>query len=267
MQDAAWLAAAKVLPCGSSMKIHCCSSTPSMIINHSATGYSAHCFKCKQHPYEAKGERSLRDLKREREELAAMQDKTIRIPRDFTFDIPTQAAWFLKYGISFDDAEHYNFGYSKFFDRVIIPVWDEADVLRAVQMRDYTGKNPPKWLSSSVKGKPATYYTHPLTDNPMIVVTEDIISAIKVGKVTPAISIVGSDIGDIRASQYVARWSKIVIWLDGDKAGRLGAIDMEKQLLLQGATEVYRVRTPLDPKCYSLTEIKNFIQEEAKCSI
>lgn len=56
----------------------------------------------------------------------------------------------------------------------------------------------------------------------------------------------------------MAQGKKIGVWLDGDKAGRVGREKVARSLSLVGA-EVVHIRTPLDPKYYSDREIRGIL--------
>ena len=97
-----------------------------------------------------------------------------------------------------------------------------------------------------------------------LVLVEDILSAARVGRIARTVSILGTNAG-----QVLDRiWSDlglrdnptIVVWLDGDKAGRKGRNALARALSLQGAN-VLTITTPLDPKKYSYREIREILRD------
>lgn len=259
-----WLEIAKNLPCGQSTKIHCCSSTPSMMINHTAHGYNSFCFKCKDKQYESHGDRSIKDINRHKAELEYVSKKVIELPRDFTLDIPiNKMHWFLQYGIAPELIYDYGIGWSDYFNRIVMPVYNHKNELTSVQMRAVDAGQEPKYLNLSQKGdnRSMFYSEHTRKLKRSIVVTEDILSAIKVGRICNAVAILSSHIGDLRALSLAFQYNKIYVWLDPDKAGRVGAFDAAKQLSLSGCADVRIIKSVSDPKKHTLADITTYLME------
>jgi DNA primase len=103
-----------------------------------------------------------------------------------------------------------------------------------------------------------------------VCVVEDAVSAIRVGRVTPAVALLGTSVGQTLHGLYayaveIAQHGtapKIAVWLDGDKAGHKGRDAIARKLSLAGA-EVTKINTPLDPKRYSNREIKEILESGA----
>jgi hypothetical protein len=87
------------------------------------------------------------------------------------------------------------------------------------------------------------------------VLTEDILSCIRVGRLQQSASILGTSVSDARLVQLLARFKRFAIWLDGDGPGQTAASKLRRTLELLGA-EVRVIRTELDPKLHSNEEIR-----------
>lgn len=258
-----WLEIAKTLPQGSKIRTKCslgCGSDNSQLISHNEHGYSRWCFRCSDKPdFVGHGLRRIELIERHKKERAIKREAKVVLPSDYTQEIPPRAAiWFYKYGISAELAAEYGIGYTPELDRIVLPVFED-DELVAVQMRAVDPWRKPKYLNpAGPKVSSAVFQSAPATG--VTVVVEDILSAIKIGKVAHATSILGTNMTDARALKIASRNHTAVIWLDGDKAGLKGFVPAERQLSMLGMT-VRRVKTTDDPKTYSLEEIRNIIND------
>jgi hypothetical protein len=255
-----WLEVAKSLQQGRKIRMTCCGADNSLLVNHSEKGYSCHCFRCGNNEWHGHGLRSIDTIQRHKREREACMYKQVQLPDDYTLTIPDKlAVWFYQYGISAPLARSYGIGYSPSLDRVVLPVF-ESGTLTAVQMRTIDPARKPKYLNPTGPGVSGAIFESDLRPTKGVtVLVEDILSAIKVGKVHHATSILGTNMTDVRAAKINSKNHTVLIWLDSDKAGREGARDAEKQLLLLGV-RVIRICTPLDPKLYTLEEIRRHIQ-------
>ena len=273
--DDSWLELAKSLPCGQKTKVIHCGTSASMLVTHSEKGYSCHCFRCESqegHRFIPHGERSIKEIQRHKQELLEYKSKPPRVPSDFTDNIPAHAAWFFKYGITIEDVQAFGWGYSEFFNRVVMPVYSSISAaFEAVQMRAVSPNDKPKYLYLG-KPQPDTIWgiTEAHAKMADIVVVEDMLSAIKLRMAgVNSVSILGSDISDGQIQKLITTRSArrdIIIWLDADPAGDKGAKRAIKQLQLQGYTNIKRVTGHLaDPKCYTKDEIRDFIEKATPC--
>ena len=78
-----------------------------------------------------------------------------------------------------------------------------------------------------------------------LVIVEDSISSIKVGRVTCAIPLFGSSVSKEKLVRMVAPFEEIVVWLDSDKLNAARQIADRAKLLGKKTRVIY---TELDPK-------------------
>lgn len=258
-----WLEIAKKLPQGSRIRTKCsepgCGKDNSQLVSHDEKGYRAWCFRCRIPKFEGHGLRSIELIERHKKERAIRREALVELPADYTLEVPARAAiWYYKYGISAELAASYGIGYTPDLDRVVLPVY-EGDELTAMQMRAVDPWRKPKYLNpAGPKVSGAIFESAPATG--VTVVVEDILSAIKIGKVHHATSILGTNMTDARALKIASHNHTALIWLDGDKAGVKGTIPAERQLAMLGVN-VRRIRTTDDPKTYSLEAIRSIIHD------
>lgn len=256
-----WLENARALSLGHSKRVQHCGNSTSMKISHDEEGYHAYCFRCSDYGFKAHGLRRLRDVFAERRFMNAK----VQLPYDYTTDYQTipehAAAWLYKSGVSASCAASYGIGYSPAMDRIILPVYDGVvgGTLAVVQARAVSPRHEPKYLNQEGVGKgEVLFVSHRGYEGPSCVcITEDILSAIRVGEVMPAVSPLGTSLSDAQAGK-LAKCSTVYIWLDPDEAGEKGAIKMRRKLLTI-CKQVYIIKSTHDPKYYCNQEIKRIL--------
>lgn len=259
-----WEKIARSLKCGSSVRVKCCQNDRSQLITHSDRGYSTYCFRCgsDSRKFKPHGARSLQEMLQHKKQMQEyVKDQSIvELPDDFTLDIPDSGLyWFLKTGIQARTARHYGFGWSSTLNRVVMPVYSPDGDIAAIQCRSLDPTVKPKYLNKSK----ALFWSDPelmLHDGikDVLVITEDILSAVKVGRVCRAVSSLGTSISSHDASELLKLYNTIYVWYDGDTAGLKAAPKVKTALELQGA-RVRIVRTPRDPKTYTNEEIREIL--------
>lgn len=266
--DPVWLATAKTLPAGRRIRIECCAQDKSMLVSNEERGYRAYCFRCGPRGFVAHGDFSIDQLKRRREEFALLQEANVRLPHDFTTEIPTnEAVWLYRAGISTEIARHYGFGYSAHLRRVVLPVWSSGE-LAGFTARSTIGAKP-KYIERARNGSvvfhadpaialPATE-DWPEGSGPDLVLTEDILSAVRVGRIAKrCVALLGTSANAEQLSEVLQGAASVAIWLDPDRPGRVAAQKLERTLALHGY-KTKRIRSEQDPKYYSNREIRRLL--------
>ena len=191
--------------------------------------------------------------------------KEVRLPQDFSNDIksfdPKAYAWLLEHDITDDEIIKYNIGYSQYYKRLIFPVYqnDELVYWQGRSMEPKSKENS-KWINIKQLGREDIYF---VVQKPMsfdkVVLVEDILSAIKVGRVVNTIALLGSYISDDLI--LFLKTKEIYIWLDKDKT--VAAIKYFMRLRATGIKTHLRV-TSRDPKFYLEEEIRRKINGNNK---
>lgn len=264
-----WVEQAKALPCGRQLRVQCCGDDRSRVISHQEKGYSTTCFRCGKQPNEwvAKGVRTYAEMKQQRAELDEYRNQkgAVRLPDDYSTEIPAIGMqWFLKAGVSVKTAEHYKFGWSDKLGRVVIPVYNDQDELIAVQCRGVHPDQKPKYLNQMGQYNDGKYFHSDwsipkVKEYDPIIITEDILSAIRVGSSYRAISTLGTYLSPKVALEAVraSEGQPVLIWYDGDSAGKKGAIRAYNQL--SSMTDCKILTSEHDPKTYGKDYIQEFI--------
>lgn len=251
-----WLEAAQLLPVGAKAAIqHSCGDGDKLLVEHKAKGWSAWCYRCSldgwvPHPAETTAEKIAR-LKAVRVVEETLQRDT-RPPTPAVFDAglwpDEHRLWLYKAGIGKRLIEKHGIYYHERSDRVVIPVIRDGKLVYW-QARSQD-KSRPKYLNPSVD-KPI----YKVGEGPTLVLTEDILSAIKVGQVTAAWSILGTSVTDSIVKEVMRVGSPVAIWLDPDGAGIKGARKLRRELAPLVTQDVRVIVSDKDPKLHSRKEI------------
>jgi DNA primase len=253
-----------------------------MRIEHNQQGYRGFCFRCKETKREAHGLLSIAQIQQRRvDELTWRQSKTVSLPMDYTQELPdTAMTWLLKGGVSQVMWQAYKVGFSPKLNRVCIPVYRGTELV-AVQMRAIEKDQKPKYLARETADNvifsslPSTVFAGDREQDYGydLVVTEDLLSAIRVGRITASCSLLGTMHGANKMQAIVAEATsrrlrrarsevlRIALWMDPDKAGEQSRSRIAGPLSIRGA-EVVHIRSARDPKRHSNAEIRSYLRGE-----
>lgn len=167
--------------------------------------------------------------------------------------LPAHLKWLLAYELTLDEIGSFKYA-SK---RVIKGTETECNLLVFVHTHNYwLGRNfdtgGVRYLSSGEKPC-LTYGSNP----DVIVFVEDVISAIKVGRVATAIPMLGAKIPTEWLNKAKG-YNRVIIWGDRDKA--VENVRQSRKCSEILGVQLESVITDLDPKEFSDKEIKNYLQ-------
>jgi Toprim-like len=266
--DPVWLATAKTLKAGRRIRIECCALDKSLMVSNEERGYRAYCFRCGPRGFVAHGDFSIDQLRRRRDEFALLQEAHVRLPYDFTTEIPAnEAVWLYRAGISTALAKHYRFGFSASLKRVVLPVYRDSTLVGFTARSTINAK--PKYIERMSSPSSAVFFADPATalpaeddwceaSGPDLVITEDILSAVRVGRIARrCVALLGTSANEHQL-EITEGCETIALWLDPDRAGKKAAFKLGRTLSLQGYKTV-TIRTGQDPKFYSNREIRRLL--------
>ena len=253
-----WLEVAHQLPFGHKKRIrHDCSESRDLLVSHGENGYSAYCFRCGNVGFEGFGYRNLAELERIKQLNDTVEVHTRELPEDFTLHIPdVHTTWLSSAGISAVRAQRLGIGWSDKLQRVVLPIYDGFGKILYWQARAVREGHKPKYSNPAVSKSDLLYWQSPNESKDLVVVTEDILSAIRIGKHVCAASILGTKTSDSQASQLSA-FKEVVYWLDPDDAGYEGARVGCRKLGL--VTRTREIRSEADPKNLSDGRIRELL--------
>lgn len=265
LDQASWLPQAQALAEGKRLTVeHDCGGGKKLLVTHKKDGWDAWCYRCNlggfvPHPPLSLVERIKRRTEQESAEAAVRASMRPPMPANFNPSTwPLEArVWLYKAGLSNETIQKHGFYFHERTQRVVMPVIE--------------GKKLVYWQA---RGFNADYakYINPEVDkdnlvakfgagNPLVL-TEDMLSAVKVSALTEAWSLLGTNLPNPILQQIIARASPVLVWLDPDRAGVIGTTKALKKLRAYGV-DAKAIRSERDPKLHTAKEIANLIGLDA----
>lgn len=215
---------------------------------------------------------SKEDLRQRLHNLRTKETKkngTAYLPFDFTLLLPSgPLAWLRQYGIT--DAERFRFklGWSDFYESLILPSYDLYGNLLVCQRRYFGKEGFPKYHTSgypeSVIWTVRPNFAEKPTDtfNGTLVVVEDVVSAIKVGRYAEATPLWGSNWSLDKLNRVSDRWKSVLFWLDFNKTAEAMKFKVEAEPFFE---TVGVLSTEKDPKANDDGKIKQILADAEDC--
>ena len=210
---------------------------------------SFYCFSCGYYET-SKGLQSLKVRKQ-------LSERTISLPQDSSDDLPPIALQYLrKYSLTQLDCKINTIMWSDHWQRLIFPYFNDTGLLAWQGRYLGTEEGKAKWFSQGALHE----FIHLIGNkqSKTVVLTEDVISAIKVAHQTSycVSPLFGSHIGSKRMLQLLLLFDTIYVWIDFDKARE--SMQFSNQIRTFGGKSM-SIITKQDPKEYSDTEVKDIL--------
>jgi len=233
-----------------------------LVVTKTNSGWAYYCHRCKLKgfkPVHGLPPSKVAALFRAQQRKQSTLVRQVQLPKDFTTEIPPEGlVWLYRVGITDYEISFFGIGWSKSYGRVILPVYQGRKLI--YWQGRYVGKDESmeKYVNQKQVGREDTYFRNePRVTSGRIVMVEDILSAIKVGRVSNCIGLLYAYVPDALVVKLRERYDEIVIWLDPDKS--LYTLRVLKRLRAFGLP-VRRVYSPKDPKYYNEEEIESFLE-------
>lgn len=240
-----------------------CGDTRSRLyIKNTGKGLLYHCHNCSFSGYQPHGtlspQQTLSLLKQEVPN-EKINKPYLDYPSDFTSEIPELGLiWLYKYGLTDEEIKHHGFGGYSNMSRLFIPIFNISKKLIYYQGR-YLGLDKPKIKYLNVRSNVKLIYKEVLnaTSNDIVLV-EDVVSAIKVGRVATSWALLGSYIPLELILRLMDTDGQVYVWLDPDKAKE--AVRYSKQIRSITGKVCKPIFTEKDPKDYTTDEIVEILK-------
>ena len=210
------------------------------------------CFAC-QYFVDAPIEEKLKQFNPEEN----MKKTGLFLPFDCSVNFPEDVLSRLSsWGISEKDIKDHSFLWSNSRKVLVMPVYGINNELLMYQERSWDlGQR--KYLTYGQKSDILHILTPPNDPNcrDVIILTEDLISAIRVSKYKPAMPVWGSDIALKTIRRLASQFNVVGVWLDPDM--KLKAV--KDVLRISQYVPAFFIGSSLDPKFYQLDRIKEHI--------
>ena len=211
-----------------------------------------YCFSCNFY----EGTSPIKAFQQSRE-FHTVELKATTLPEDTTHILRQDAlAWIKTYGITSEEMFEHDISWSERKELLIFPLYggDMKDLV-AWQGR-YFGANPryPKYVTYGVRQNLFHYIGR---DNEhTVVLVEDLISAIKVGRVQLAMPLFSSDANKYQLHLIAQRLDHAIIWLDPNKRNHAIRLGQRAESFFKTVRVMF---TEDDPKCYSTEVIQELL--------
>ena len=209
---------------------------------------SCYCFGC------GYTERANRYVPPTPEDEDYENEEKLILPKDVTPHIGTAGAdWLAKYGITKTEQIKYRMLWSPSKEQLIFPLYKKDGTLAAWQARNFRQYTKVKYLSHG-KIHDLLYPIGKKSDT--IFLTEDLLSAIKIGREYWAMPLWGSEASTPLLMRLKTIAKGIVVWLDSDKWKNGHDITNRARSI---GLEAYCMFSVLDPKEYRNDQINKLI--------
>ena len=259
------LALADQLKLGQKRRVeHDCGEGKTMVVSRTERGTSYWCHRCHDKGW-IPAERSLADriaALNEATEWDGTAQQSLELPGPGKMnpqDWPDEPRlWLYKAGFSNDEIRRHGWYWNPKMERVILPVKVDGKTIYW-QGRGFDPARP-KALNPTVnrEGLVAKY-----GQGDWIALTEDMLSAAKVGGVSETWALLGTVLSYSTALALSEAGRPVLLMLDDDPAGRRGAAEAAKTLNLLGVRN-HQVYFGKDPKLVPRSVIKARAQEVLK---
>ncbi len=240
---------------------HDCGSGKVLLVENKTEGYAAWCHRCSDkgfwpHPAPTLAERLERLSRASQVEAAATM--TLALPQPMNLDPSTwpleARVWLYKAGLSNDKIKELGVYYWGAAHRVVMPVYDDQGLVYW-QARGFE-RGRPKYVNPPIDK--ARLMARFGTDGP-IVLTEDILSAVRVGGVARGWAVLGTSLSIPQINMLVGA-GPVLIWMDPDGPGRKASGRMLRALRQIGIP-CATINTDKDPKLHTYEQISHALQE------
>lgn len=266
LDPASWLPSAEGLAVGRSIRVdHTCGPGRTLKVHRDADRLSAFCFRCNEHGAAAAPQEpiTVRIARLAAVRAADVQMREVqpgRLPEPHVSCVgewPEHARlWLFKAGLGRAEIGRLGAYYHPPSDRVVLPVLDPATGIPVFyQARAVQRGRAPKYMAPTT-GRDLALARWGHSDVPTL--TEDILSAFKVGLVSEGIAVLGTHLSPVVLAHLMGRRCSVNLWLDPDPAGQRAAGKIAKQLRAYGIQ--YRtILSQRDPKLHTKQEIKELL--------
>lgn len=265
LSHASWVDRASTLPMDGRARVdHDCGAGRTLTIKRDERGLHAFCFRCNDYGWEPPAPEPL-EVRLQRLKVQASADTqammSVGLPAPMVKawdEWPAPARlWLLKAGLSRADLPRLGAYYHPPSNRVVLPVL----------MRSGGGSDVVFWQARSIDGRLPKYLAPDVSkasvipmygDSDVVTLTEDILSAYKVGKVGEGWCMMGTSPSRKLLGLLASRGCKVNVWLDPDAAGRK-AVAKIMPMLRAFNIEARDVVSDRDPKLIHLSDVKELL--------
>lgn len=262
LSPASWEKHVSDLEIGGRVRVdHDCGPGRTLTVRHDEKGYHAFCFRCNDSGWQPPAPVPLAvrlERMRKMHEAESKFSQSVELPepqvRAWAEWPEPCRLWLLKAGLTSVDLPRLGAYYHPPTDRVVVPVLTRSGGVLFWQARA-VDKRLPKYMAPPVDKSGIV----PMYGKAEVVtLTEDLLSAYKVGKVGEGWSLLGTSLSNTALALLIARRCRVNVWLDPDAAGQRAARKVLAKLRSVGI-ECRSIVSKVDPKLVHRVDIQEYI--------
>jgi hypothetical protein len=214
---------------------------------------------------------SVEDLKKQ---IAYRENKKkndpISLPADYRTLLPDEGRdWLRKYGLADDEIVRHRIGWSDEYEArsgnivhwpaLILHAFDVWGNLLVYQRRTFQDGSLPKYHTSGAPEAVLWTVSPRHAPDDLLILTEDFVSAVKVGRQYQASPLWGSSLSHGQVTRISDRYSRLGLWLDWNKVSAAKMMAFKYQVYFK---QLVVIATEKDPKEYDDTTIREIVLGE-----
>ena len=208
-----------------------------------------YCYRCKYYRNGDKRQQTVLSLKQAMLNAQAQKQRIVKLPDDLTNTFPYQAGnWLASYGIEKEECLRDGIGWSDSLEGIVFPFYtvdkNKNVCVQGYQVRNFH-KERPKYVTQGPRDDIFWYHGLEHAKKRGIILVEDCVSAMKVGRYACTLPLLGSNLARRKQVDLYKSSDKLFFWLDNDVAN--DAYKYAASCAAQGY-ETQVIVTPEDPK-------------------
>ena len=243
----------------------CSGDSSSMTVERKRDGVYAKCFRCGCFGVNREGRvRGFFDKEKSRDAID-VKHGDITMPYDSQGDIkewPSQArVWIRRARVTDEEVKRYGISYSRRLGRVVLPVYDSGNMVGYQARKIHEEDDGPKYYTRTSEPERMVFTVANDNHTDTVVLCEDVLSAIRVGRFMPAGAILGTSTSDYSLKLLTQGKKHVIIYLDYDNRVVINTSIKLKHKLELLLKDVKLIRTDRDPKGLSDIELQDVLDK------
>jgi len=243
----------------------CAGDSSSMVVERKRDGVYAKCFRCGCFGSNREGRvRGFFDAKKAESDVD-VKHGAITMPYDSQGDTrewPSKArVWIRRARVTDDEVKRYGISYSARLGRIVLPVYDDGNMVGYQARKIHESDVGPKYYTRTSEPERMVFTVDNSNHPDTIVLCEDVLSAIRVGRFVSAGAILGTSTSNYSLSLLTQDKKHAIIYLDYDNRVVINTSIKLKNKLELLLSKVDLIRTTKDPKTLSDTELESVLNK------
>ena len=242
----------------------CTGGSNAMTVERKEDGVYAKCFRCGAYGRNVEGKLRHFFPKEASSITGEHHSIDVTMPRDCTTDVrswPNKAsAWVRRARVTDKEVIDHGISYSERLGRVVIPISNGPEFIGFIARKIFDEDEGPKYyIRTKEPDKMVFTINNGVGHNEWVVLCEDVLSAIRIGRHVPSCAILGTDTSDYALSVLTRDKKYGIVFLDYDNSIVIKKSRKLKNKLELLLDKVYLVNIKIDPKNIPDTELLDIL--------